>query len=182
MPSSPSSPRPADAPPARGGRPLLLVALGVAAAAAVAVVVAGPDAISRLAGGGGGGTRAAERPDGGKPYGAPRAMDAATATLSASPTGTTLSVVVRGVAEGERVHARLRDTAGAGARPTVFLDRTAPASAVGVLDVTAEPADAPDARRLTVRLPMPVDRVTVIDLRGERRWEGFELSASGAGK
>lgn len=181
-PAPATTPSPAPAPRRRGG-PLLLVVVGIAAAVAVAVVVAGPGALSRLTGGAvGGGDGGGERPEGGKPYVAPTAMDAATASLAVSPEGSTLSLVVRRVGEGEAVTARLRDSEGQGRALTVFLDRATPKSAVGLLDVTAAPGDTPDARRLTVRLPRPVDRLTVVDLRGDRRWEGFELTPAGATK
>ncbi|MBL9085602.1 MAG: hypothetical protein JNM10_00535 [Planctomycetia bacterium] len=113
----------------------------------------------------------------GASYVAPTRMDPAKASLVAEPTGMRLDVVLSGTAPGDTIHARLRDTRQDPRRPTIFLDRGTPPTAVGRLEVTASETGAAGETRLSVRIPMAVDAVTVIDLRASRRWEGFEVAA-----
>jgi hypothetical protein len=120
---------------------------------------------------------------GGHTYLAAEHVDPDSARLEKRADGTSVvTLVLRDVKDDETVHARWTDPGPADpGGPQVFLDVRKPPHEVGVLEVTSAPGKAPGERALTIVLPKPFERVTVIDLRwnGGRR-EGFEVSASPA--
>jgi hypothetical protein len=121
----------------------------------------------------------ARRQPGGPPYVAAEHVDGEASRLVAAPEGGggRLEVVLRDVTEGETLKVTMR-SAGDPKHPTVFVDRGAPTSSIGMLHATSEGTGKPGESRLAIDLPTMPDGVTVVDLRWGGRWQGFEVKAS----